>query len=152
MEDKMPRTYVVLMLSVVALGFSACTGDSRENFAQPYFDNGTDPHPQQWTQQLSPENWKPEDWVAHNDGDAMRLVQKFINSGIITRSYVEDKVPVLDVGPRFYHLSGFDKARVVQTLDHIYKVTSKSPGVIYLKDSKTRYVIGTYTATGLHLE
>lgn len=133
--------------------FTWLTGHSRPaNDFQPYYDNGTEPHAGQWKTQLSEENWKPQDWIDHNGGDSLLLVRKFLNAGVITRSYSEGNVPVLDVGPRFYHLSGLDKRRVVMTLDYIYKVTDKKPGVIYLKDASTNAVIGTYTRDGLTLE
>ena len=63
-----------------------------------------------------------------------------------------DGVPYLEVGPNFYHLSGYDKRRVTQTLDAIYQVTANKPSMYFLKDADTQRIIGTYTKEGLNLE
>lgn len=116
----------------------------------PYYDNGTDPHSSQWTNS----NWTPANWIQAEGGDGQRLIQKWINTGIIAGSYKGywDDLPYLEIGPNFYHLSGYDKRRVVETLDAIYQVTAQKPGMFYLKDGKTKKIIGAYTKQGLTLE
>jgi len=115
----------------------------------PYYDNGIDPHNSQWTDS----NWTPADWIKSTGGDGTQLVQKWINSKIITGSYKNGEgIPYLEIGPNFYHLSGYDKRRVTQTLDAIYQVTTLSPHMYFIKDPATLKVIGTYSREGLTLE
>ncbi len=115
----------------------------------PHYDNGTDPHNSQWVGK----DWSPADWIKSVGGNGTKLVDGWINAGILVGSYKDsDGVPYLEVGPNFYHLSGYDKRRVTQTLDAIYKVTSVSPSMYFLKDADTKEIIGTYTKEGLNLE
>ncbi len=115
----------------------------------PYYDNGTDPHNSQW----SDSTWTPADWIKASGGNGESLVQTWLANGIIAGSYKDsDGIPYLDVGPNFYHLSGYDKRRVTETLDAIYQITAKKPSMYYLKDPATKQVIGTYTKQGLTLE
>jgi hypothetical protein len=115
----------------------------------PHYDNGTDPHNSQWTDP----NWSPADWIKSAGGDGTKLVTGWINAGILVGSYKDsDGVPYLEVGPNFYHLSGYDKRRVTQTLDAIYQVTANKPSMYFLKDADTQRIIGTYTKEGLNLE
>lgn len=112
---------------------------------KPYFQDGQLPHNTQWDN----EDWAPQDWVYLNGADDPRdLIQKWYRVDIIRKRYVDDGVPYLDIGPNFYHLSGYDKTRVMATVDHIYQVTSATPGMFYLKDGLTEKVIGYYTAGG----
>lgn len=115
----------------------------------PYYDNGTDPHNNQW----SDSNWTPADWIQSSGVDGVALVQRWVTAGIIDGSYKDcDDIPYLDVGANFYHLSGFDKRRVMETVDAVYQVTNQKPGLFFLKDPKTHKIIGTYTKQGLTLE
>ena len=116
---------------------------------KPYYQDGTLPQQTQWDD----ENWQPADWVYLDGGNAQDLIRKWYNVGIIKDQYIEDSVPYLDIGVNFYHLSGFDKKRVMATVDHVYQVTRNKPGMFYVKDAITEKVIGYYTPTaGLILE
>ncbi len=115
----------------------------------PHYDNGTDPHNSQWMGQT----WTPADWIKSSGGDGTKLVQGWINNGILVGSYKDKQgVPYLEVGPYFYHLSGLDKRKVTETLDAIYQVTAQKPNMFFVKDAATQKVIGTFTKEGLNLE
>lgn len=115
----------------------------------PHYDNGTDPHNSQW----AGTNWTPADWIQSSGGDGTKLVQQWINAGIVSGSYKDNSgVPYLEIGPNFYHLSGLDKRKVTETLDAIYQVTAQKPHMYFIKDAETQKVIGTFTKEGLNLE
>lgn len=114
----------------------------------PYYDNGTDPHNSQWDEST----WTPADWIAANNGDAEGLINQWTNASILQARYVDDGVPYMNVGENFYHLSGYDKRRVMATVDYVYQVTAQQPGMFYLKDAETRRVIGYYSKEGLTLQ
>jgi len=116
---------------------------------KPYYQDGNLPHNTQWAGR----NWQPKDWIEMDGGDVNALMQKFYNAGFIKEQYVKHDVPYLEVGTNFYHLSGYDKGRVMATVDAIYKVTDNQPRMFYLKDGVTEKVIGYYTPfAGLVLE
>lgn len=115
----------------------------------PYHDNGIDQHNSQW----SNSDWTPADWIQADGGDGVNLVKKWVNVGIIKGSYKDsDDIPYLDVGQNFYHLSGYDKRRVLETVDAVYQVTAHKPGMFFVKDPATKKIIGTYSKEGLTLE
>lgn len=119
----------------------------------PYYTNGTDPHNTQWADdELNASNWTPAGWVAWNKGDGLGLIQRWYNADILRDQMVEDDVPTLVIGPNFYHLSGFDKRRVIQTVDYVYGVTAVQPKFFYLKDWGTGQHIGYYSPQGLVLQ
>lgn len=116
----------------------------------PYYDNGTQPHNGQW----NGTQWTPADWISMDTGRGEDLVEKWVRVGIIKRRYTRfwDNVPAVDVGPNFYHLSGLDKRRVMETLDAVYSVTDEKPGLFYVSDPGTGQIIGYYTKSGLVLQ
>lgn len=119
----------------------------------PYYTNGTDPHNTQWNGfELNAQNWTPAQWVALNKWDGLGLIQRWYTADIVRDQMVEDDVPTLVVGPNFYHLSGADKRRVIQTIDHVYGVTQVKPRLFYLKDWGTGRHIGYYSPQGLVLQ
>jgi len=120
--------------------------DHHEPF-QPYLDNSRESQIPQWEN----ENWYVEDWTSQRDG--MDLVNGFYKSNIIMdQKSGHSGLPILVVGPNFYHLSGLDKRRVVQTLDTVYGVTdSKQNGSFLLRDWYTNLYIGQFNQNGLQL-
>lgn len=115
---------------------------------QPYLENAKHPHPAQW----ATEDWYAEDWIAQRKS-GMNLVQGYYTSDIIRDQEVDDDMPILIVGPNFYRLSGFDKRRVVTTIDVVYGVTQSQTGAaIMLRDWHTRRPIGMFTQDGLILQ
>jgi hypothetical protein len=119
----------------------------------PYYENGTDPHNTQWNDdQLARGTWSPEQWVSWNKGNGLGLIQRWYTADILRDQMIDDGVPVLVVGPNFYHLSGYDKRRIIQTIDHVYAVTSVKPRMFYLQDWATDRHIGYYSPAGLVLQ
>lgn len=113
----------------------------------PYYQNGTDPHNNQWDKST----WKPADWVEMNGGNGAALISKWHKVDILEGRDSKNGAPVVDVGVNFYHLSGYDKGRVMATLDHVYNITNTSPRMFYLRDSQTEKIIGYYSKAGLSL-
>ena len=120
----------------------------------PYYANGTDPHNEQWNDDaLNSQNWTPASWVAWNKGDGLGLIQRWYSADIIRDQLIDDdKIPTLVVGPNFYHLSGDNKRKIIQTIDYVYGVTSIKPNMFYLKDWGTGKHIGFYSPKGLVLQ
>lgn len=118
-----------------------------KNF-NPYLEEGKKTQNTQWDE----EDWFVQDWIAQNK-DGFTLINDWFRTDILREQTEKNNVPVLIVGPQFYRLSGFDKRRVVTTLDTVYGVTDKNAHpVILLQDWKTRRQIGVYTKDGLQLE
>lgn len=115
---------------------------------QPYLENAKHPHPSQWADR----DWYAEDWISQRQS-GLALVQGFYSSDIIRNQDVDDGVPVLIVGPNFYHLSGYDKRRVVHTVDMVYGVTARQQNAaILLKDWYTKRAIGHFDREGLTIQ
>lgn len=119
-----------------------------QNF-EPYYDNGTDPHNTQWTGRS---DWKPQDWITMNQTSGNELINRWYTANIIKKQYYKDGIPYLDVGANFYHLSGQDKRRVMDMVNHVYQITTKSPRIFYLNDPQTDKLIGYYGTDGLILQ
>ena len=83
----------------------------------------------------------------------MNVIRGFYTADIIRDQYVDDDVPVLEVGPGFYMLGGHDKRRVTELVDDVYGITSsKRFGMFMIYDWKTEKAIGAYTQYGLQLQ
>lgn len=120
---------------------------SYKNF-NPYLEKGKQTQSQQW----GAEDWYVQDWLAQNK-DNFTLIDGFYRSDILREQTDDDGVPVVIVGTNFYHLGGFDKRRVLTTLDAVYGITeAKQDAVIILKDWHTKKEIGLFTREGLQLE
>lgn len=114
----------------------------------PYLENGKHPHNTQW----NGSGWQPEHWEAQR-ADAMTVIRGFYAAGILRDQYADDEVPVLEVGPGFYALGGYDKRRVAEMVDYVYGITAKKPdGMFMLYDWETEEAIGSYTRYGLQLQ
>lgn len=114
----------------------------------PYLEDGKRPHNSQWAES----GWKVSHWTAQRKS-SMDLIKGFYFADILRGQYVDDDIPVLEVGPAFYMLGGQDKRRVVQTVDHVYGITAENPlGMFLLHDWKSGEAIGTYTKYGLQLQ
>lgn len=116
---------------------------------QPYLEDAKNPQVNQWDDK----DWEPADWAAQRQGGSLEVIKGFYSADILRRQYVKDRVPVLEVGPNFYHLSGYDKRRVVQMVDDHYQITANHLNAMFtLTDWRTRKPIGIYTAHGLQLQ
>ena len=116
---------------------------------KPYLDNPTQDQNSQWDNR----KWTPADWAAQRPGGEKQLIAGFFTAQIFSRQYVDNHLPVLEVGPAFYDLSGYDKRRVLRILDDAYHITSNHPNAMFtLTDWRTHKPIGLYTAYGLQLQ
>lgn len=113
----------------------------------PYLENARHLQIPQW----SNEDWYAEDWTSQKDG--MTLIKGWYSADILRDQKIgHAKLPVLVVGPNFYHLSGLDKRRVVTVIDTTYGMTERSEnGSFILTDWFTKMPIGTFDKTGLRL-
>ncbi len=96
------------------------------------------------------DTWTPEAWIK-DAGDAKRIMRDFYAIDIITNQYTdEDNIPVLEVGSQFMELSGLDKRRVLQFVDHIFEITSSEEnGMFYVFYDKNKAApLGIYNKYG----
>ena len=115
---------------------------------EPYLDDAKLPHYHQWDGR----NWKPQDWIQQKKGE-LKMMRSLYFSEIISDQYYENDVPVLEVGPNFYNLSGYDRERVAELVDHVYNITGENKdGIFMLYDWDTEKPIGVYSAYGLSLQ
>lgn len=118
----------------------------------PYLEDSRHVQIPQWEH----EDWYLEDWFTQEKG--MDMVKGFYEADIFRDQFQDQKkdtvtsVKTLVVGPGFYHLSGFDKRRVVAVVDATYGVTQadKTASVV-LEDWYTKRPIGVYNKYGLKL-
>lgn len=114
----------------------------------PYLENGKETQNQQW----GSEDWYVQDWVSQSGSD-MALIDGFFKSDILREQKLEKDIPVLIVGSNFYRLGGFDKRRVITTVDAVYGITERGDNpTIILRDWQTKNQIGVFTKDGLMLE
>ena len=113
----------------------------------PYLENSRHLQIPQWAHQ----DWAIEDWTSQTDG--MTLIKGWYAADILRDQNVgHAALPVLVVGPNFYHLSGLDKRRVATTVDVVYDITkSKDNGAFTLTDWYTKKSIGVFDRHGLRL-
>lgn len=115
---------------------------------EPYLENAKHPHNSQWDEK----NWKPAHWIEQRKS-GMDTLGAFYFADVLRDLYFDDGVPVLEVGPSFYRLSGYDKRRVTALVDEIYQVTTSRPfGMFMLYDWKSKEPIGSYTQYGLQIQ
>ena len=111
----------------------------------PYLENSRHLQIPQWAHK----DWMVEDWTSQIDG--ITLIQGWYAADILRNQVIgHAKLPVLVVGPNFYHLSGLDKRRVVTTIDVTYGITTEQ-GSIMLTDWYTNMPIGVFDEHGLRL-
>lgn len=114
----------------------------------PYLENSRHVQIPQWAHQ----EWYAEDWLTQKDG--MELIQGFYKADILRDQIVakQSQLPNLVVGPNFYHLSGYDKRRVVHIVNVVYGMTASKPdGAFMLSDWYTKKTIGLFDDNGLTL-
>ncbi len=118
-----------------------------QNF-EPYYEPAKLPHDSQWDY----DDWKSNDWFEQRDSK-MQLINGFYNSDILRDQYVDNDMPVLEVGPNFFNLGGQDKRRVTQVVDEVFGITgSKVFGSFMIYDWESKKAIGIYTQQGLQLQ
>jgi hypothetical protein len=112
----------------------------------PYLERGKDTQNQQWAD----EDWYVQDWVAQS-ASPKALVDGFFRADILREQTMRDGVPTIIVGPQFYRLGGFDKRRVITSVDAVYGITDGGQAIL-LHDWRTKRQIGVFTREGLQLE
>ncbi|MCB9979276.1 MAG: hypothetical protein H6862_06715 [Rhodospirillales bacterium] len=122
---------------------------TKMDWEKRHFEDGKTPINTQWNDV----SWLPQDWIAQSNGDGMSMIQRFYDAGILSDQYLDDETPVLEVGPGFYRLGGYDKRRVIAAVDAVYHATSRAARkAIRIEDSRTGKPLGFYTASGLVLQ
>lgn len=165
-----------LLFLLLLIGFTPLSVHAESQKSGMYLENPRHVQVPQWEH----EDWYLEDWFTQVKG--MDMVKGFYKADIFRDQYqvvqkpkVEEKNPVfkffknlempdlstvkknnglrtLVVGPAFYHLSGFDKRRVVAVLDATYGVTQHNKkSTFVLQDWNTEKIIGVYDQYGLRL-
>ncbi len=97
------------------------------------------------------DTWTPEDWIK-DAGDSKRIMRDFYAYDIISNQYTDgDNIPVLVVGDTFMRLSGLDRRRVLQFVDHVFQITTaEENGMFYVYHSKLDDdPLGVYNKYGL---
>ena len=142
------NTNILFFLCFIAFGLSACDYRvSEPKKFQPYLENSRHLQIPQWEH----EDWYVEDWASQKP--AMEIIQGFYEADILKdQIHGSDEFPVLIVGPNFYHLSGYDKRRVVTLVDSVYGISGNAKkGSFFLRDWYTHQTIGVFDQEGLHL-
>ena len=139
----------LFLLAFLGLGLSACgqrTAPSQD--FKPYLGDTRHLQIPQWES----EEWYVEDWTAQKP--AMNIINGFYKADILRDQIKDaDNVPVLVVGPNFYHLSGLDKRRVITLVDKAYTLTGPDKqGGFFLQDWYTHKIIGAFDQEGLRLD
>lgn len=136
------------------------------NFS-PYLEDSRHVQIPQWQHK----DWYLEDWFTQEKG--IDMVKSFYEADIFRDQFqtkqkpptdfwslerykpypkINNHVKTLVVGPGFYHLSGFDKRRVVAVLDATYGVTKNNKNAAFvLEDWHSKRLIGVYNQNGLEL-
>lgn len=137
----------ILLSTVAACTHRDSNHEKWEDYKKfhPYLENGKETQNQQW----SKEDWYVQDWTSQKN--PQELVDGFFRSDILRKQDTEKGRAVLVVGPNFYRLGGYDKRRVMTTVDSVYGITDNG-GTIILNDWRTRRQIGLFTKEGLQIE
>ena len=115
----------------------------------PYIEDAKHPHNGQWGDTC----WTPDHWGRQHPEGKEGVLDGFFTAGILADMYTKRGVPVLEIGPNFYHLGGRDQRRVLETVDSVYQVTSRDEnGMFMLYDWGSHKPVGAYTTYGLHLQ
>ncbi len=118
------------------------------DFSKRYIADGKTPYNTQWDAR----DWEPQDWIDQR-GNAMNLINGFYRAGILTDQYVDDEVPVLEVGRGFFDLGGEDQRRVLETVDVAYNITAACRfGAFDIVSEESGDVVGHYTKYGAQFQ
>lgn len=126
---------------------------SSGDFTRPYLEDGKTPHNSQWEQ----DSWQPEDWIKAR-GTQEDVLNDLYAAGIIKEQYMDDDLPVLEVGRNFIRLSDKDKNHVAKFVDHAFGITAGNEKAMYLIELEnpswlgSNYPVGVYTRSGLQLQ
>ena len=118
------------------------------DFDKPYLEESTTRHNSQWEF----DHWRPQDWI-ESRGSADAVMENLYTYGIITKQYMDDDFPVLEVGLPFIQLSGQEKRRVTAFVDHVFGITrNPETGMYRLREHGTKRELGLFTRYGLQIQ
>lgn len=139
---------LIALLTITACGqFKPTAAESaQKHFSPLLYEQG-----ETFPARFEGKSWDPALWpLPYQDRDT--FTRQLFDSDIIHDQYIQDQtIPVLVVGPNFYHLSDIDQYRVTNALDQLYGATTGEYGGYMLQDYHTRRMIGSYTKAGLSL-
>jgi len=138
-----------MVLGTLPLLLACAPKDARNHSeVRPYYEDSKIPHNVQWDY----EGWNPQSWIA-DKGSAKAVMDDLYAGKIITKQYIDDEIPILEVGDGFMDLSTREKRRVAAFVDHVFGVTKTSPnGTFIVKRAGADDPIGLYTKHGLQLQ
>ena len=153
------RYFVVFQLFMVFLvvGFSAKAtdfgdyvwGPPHQDSVRPYLEEAKLPQNSRWQD----DQWTPQDWIDSRGGSASAVIDGFYEAGILTDQYLDDDVPILEVGQTFLELGAQDKRRVVAFIDEVFGITKFHPTpVILIYFHEDDLHVGEFNAGGLQLQ
>lgn len=124
-------------------------GPPSHNDAKPYLNEAKIPH----NHKAGVDMWAPEMWAAARNGKPMDVVSGFYEADIVTDQYLDNNVPVLEVGQEFLNLSDTDKKRVIAYMDDVFGVTEYSPSktmlIYFYRGNRS---LGIVTPDGIQLQ
>ena len=147
------RVFLTFMAVSAVLLASGCadfkryrTGSYQKGFSPHLYDYGDS-----FPASFKGKEWNPTAWPLSYQ-DKNKFTQNLFDSDIIRDQYIKgDAVPVVVVGPNFYHLSDLDQYRLCKSLDMLYGATTGKYGHFLLQDWYSKEIIGAYTKNGLDL-
>jgi len=140
---------VLSILCVLAgcAGVKSPPANSAEKAFSPLLHTMGDTIPAQW----EGKGWNPKEWpLPYQNKD--KFIQNLFDSDILRDQYIKDEtIPILVVGPNFYHLSDHDQIRICDTINQLYGATAGQYGAFLLQDWYSKKIIGEYSKGGLAL-
>lgn len=102
-------------------------------------------HPRAWDGQ----DWSPSMWNAAWTPE--KTITHFFQLRVFEKQYIDESIPVLEVGPMFYQLSDLDQRRSLKLLTDTTGIFTKGYSMVMLRDWKTGRIVGNQTPKGMHL-
>ncbi len=118
------------------------------DFERPYLEDSITVHNSQWEF----DHWRPQDWI-ESRGSVEAVMDNLYTHGIITKQYMDDNFPVLEVGLPFIQLSGQEKRRVTAFVDYVHGITrNPETGLYYIREHGSHKDLGLFTRYGLQIQ
>ncbi len=129
------KVFQLVMFFLLGVSVNAGMGFARDSIwgapqdytVRPFLEEAKLPHNSRWAD----DEWSPQDWIDSRGGSVVAVVDGFYRADIVVDQYVDDDVPVLEVGQGFLDLGAQDQRRVVAFMDEVFGVTKfATPGII----------------------
>ncbi|MCK5658655.1 MAG: hypothetical protein KAH96_02095 [Alphaproteobacteria bacterium] len=102
-----------------------------------------------------PGAWEGQDWDVskwNSQWTPEIAIKKFFHARIFENQYLRNgNVPVLELGPTFYKLSGLDQRRTLKLLMEQTAIFEQGFSIVELVDWSTHDIVGSYTPKGMFL-